>query len=103
MRLRAIALTAALCLLAAWPAAAQEETRSDSDPLHPVLFSVRPEFYKPADGVWRAQGIARYDMVTVRKRRWFSGQRGMLWRFELPLASADTPAPSSSTGLGDAY
>src|SRR4051794_32172194 len=103
MPFRSLALAAAICLLAVTAASAQEDDRSDSDPMRPILFSVRPEFYKPADGVWRTQFIARYDMATMRKRRWFSGKRGMLWRFEVPLASAGTPAPGTSVGLGDSY
>jgi hypothetical protein len=103
MLTRSLALAAVLCLLAATGARAQEDDRSDSDPMRPILFSVRPEFSKPADGVWRMQNIARFDMATVRQRRWFSGKRGMLWRFEVPLVSAGTPAAGSSTGLGDSY
>jgi hypothetical protein len=71
--------------------------------MSPILFSVRPEFAKPADGVWRMQLIGRFDMATLRKRRWFSGKRGMLLRFEVPLSSADTPNISTQAGLGDAY
>ena len=80
-----------------------QESRSDSDPTRPILFSVRPEFYSIGDGIWRAQVVARYDTAVVRQRRWFSGRRGMLLRFEVPFVSADTPSIESQAGLGDAY
>lgn len=105
MRSRALVAIAAIsCALTASSAAGQEpvETRTDSDPTRPVLYSLRPEFYKPAEGVWRMQFVARYDAAVVRKRRWFSGHRGMLLRFELPIASVGTPDVTKS-GLGDAY
>jgi hypothetical protein len=93
---------ALLLATGAGPAAAQD-TRSDSNPMRPILFSVRPEFFKVADDVWRMQLVARYDTAVVRNRRWLGGRRGMLLRFELPLVSADTPSITAQTGLGDAY
>jgi len=93
------------CLFgAAVGAAAQDEkTTADSNPTRPILFSVRPEFYRIADGTWRMQAIGRYDQATMRNRRWFGGKRGMLLRLEVPVVSADTPAVSRASGFGDAY
>jgi hypothetical protein len=88
---------------AAVPALAQEAARTDSDPTRPILFSLRPEFYSVADGVWRAQVVIRYDTAVVRQRRWFSGRRGMLLRFEAPVVTGDTPSIDTQAGLGDAY
>jgi len=97
-------LALAAVSLAAAPALAQDAgARTDSDPTKPVLFSLRPEFYRVDDGLWRAQVIARYDQAMLRNRRWAGGKRGILLRFELPVTAADTPSTSSSGGLGDAY
>src|SRR6059058_4612897 len=56
--LRAAAIAAALNAggeVAAFAQAAPDNTAAptDSDPTRPVLFSVRPEFLKAADGIWR--------------------------------------------------
>jgi hypothetical protein len=105
MRQRWFAFAVGAALLgSAAPALAQEAPKTDSDPTKPVLFSVRPEFYRVDDNIWRTQVIARYDQATLRNRRWAGGKRGMLLRFELPMVTAETPADTSgSTGLGDAY
>src|SRR4051812_1873716 len=96
---------ALVCVLgAAVRATAQDEkTTADSNPTRPILFSVRPEFYRIAVGTWRMQAIGRYDQATMRNRRWFGGKRGMLVRLEVPVVSADTPAVSHASGFGDAY
>jgi hypothetical protein len=105
MRHRWTAFLVALAAVSlAAPALAQDAAaKTDSDPTRPVLFSLRPEFYRVDDGLWRGQVIARYDQAMARNRRWAGGKRGMLLRFELPVAAADTPSTSSSGGLGDAY
>jgi hypothetical protein len=82
---------------------AQAEARTDSDPTKPVLFSLRPEFYRVADGVWRTQAIARYDQALQRNRRWLGGKRGLLFRMELPVATGEVPAAPRASGLGDGY
>jgi hypothetical protein len=97
-------LAVVVCLAIAAPLLGQETAaRTDSDPTRPILFSVRPEFSQVADSVWRLQLIARYDAAVVRRRRWFSGKRGLLLRFEVPLAAADGPSIETRAGLGDAY
>ena len=109
MRDRVAALAAAVWLLSLGPAVGQDATtRTDSDPTRPVLFSVRPEFSQITDDFWRWQIIARYDRAAMRQRRWLSGQRGLLLRFEMPLAfsglAAGPGAPRETAGgLGDAY
>jgi hypothetical protein len=85
------------------PASAQTATPTDSDPTRPIFFSIRPEFYRIADQSWRSLLIARYDQAVVRRRRWFSGKRGLLLRFEAPLAVASTAPGDTSAGLGDLY
>ena len=102
MHARTMAWLAAVCLLAA-PAGAAAQGRTDSDPTRPILFSVRPEFYRVTDRIWRTQVIARYDQAALRNRRWFGGKRGMLLRMELPIVTADAPAVSRASGLGDSY
>jgi len=96
------AAAALACALAVCPAAAQD-TRSDSDPTRPILFSVRPEFYNAGGGVSRSLFIVRYDAAMTRRRRWLGGKRGLLLRFEMPLASAGAPSRGVENGLGDAY
>ena len=98
-----VAVVAAVCLLPGGNAFAQTEARTDSDPTRPVLFSVRPEYFGVGDGIWRSQIIARYDQAALRKRRWLSGQRGLLLRFEVPVAFAGASGRASSAGLGDTY
>lgn len=105
MQSRTIACAALVCALTATCALAQsEESRSDSDPTRPILFSIRPELYRVADSRWLMSVIARYDMAAMRDRRWLGGRRGMLLRFELPVFSAaGGGAAGTRTGLGDAY
>jgi hypothetical protein len=93
----------ALVSVLAVPAWAAAQARTDSDPTRPILFSVRPEFYRIADGPWRGQVIARYDQAMLRNRRWLGGKRGLLLRAEVPIASADAAAVQRASGLGDSY
>ena len=103
MQIGPIALTAVLCLGTAGTALAQSGDRSDNDPTRPILFSIRPEMYRFAGDVWRSQIVARYDTAMMRKRRFFTGHRGLLLRFELPFVAAGAPSVPGSQGLGDAY
>lgn len=103
MRWTSSVLGVVLCALAAAPALAQDKAGADSDPTKPILFSLRPEFYQVADSVRRLQVIARYDAAIVRQRRWFSGKRGLLLRFEVPVAATDAPSIDTKAGLGDIY
>jgi len=101
--IRALLLIVVMCLLRAPALFAQTTVDADSDPTRSILFSVRPEFYKADNGAWRQLVVARYDRAVVRKRRWFSGKRGMLLRGELPLAAAGASNLPAQAGLGDAY
>ena len=93
-----------LCLLACTPdAIAQTTTPTDSDPTRPILFSVRPEFYRITGDVDRMVLISRYDAATLRNRRWLGGSRSMLLRLELPIATAHGAGENESAGLGDGY
>ena len=82
------------------PTAAVE---SDSNPTRPVLFSIRPELYSPSAEVTQAALIFRYDQAALRKRRWLPGERGVVLRFEMPLAYTHAGGTLQQTGLGDAY
>ena len=104
MACRLVPLAFCACLLAAVPARGQEpQTKTDSDLTRPILFSVRPEYFRVADGVWRLQVVNRYDTAVRRNRLWLGGKRGMLIRLELPVATAESPAAGGQTGIGDAY
>jgi hypothetical protein len=83
--------------------AQEQRAPTDSDPTRPILFSVRPEFYRVTDDGWRMLAIVRYDQALLRKRRWLGGQRGMLIRLELPAAAGQAPGVKTAAGLGDAY
>jgi hypothetical protein len=76
--------------------------RNDSDPTRAVLFSVRPEFSWLNADVSRSALIFRYDHAALRQRRWLPGRRGMILRFEMPIAHTTTAA-SDEFGLGDGY
>ena len=76
--------------------------RNDSDPTRAVLFSIRPEFSWLNTDVSRSAVIFRYDHAALRQRRWLPGRRGVILRFEMPIAQTNT-ASSGETGLGDAY
>jgi len=78
-----------------------EPLQNDRDPTRAVLFSVRPEFSWLDTDVNRAALIFRYDYAARRQRRWLAGKRGVILRFEMPLAQTDIGA-SAETGLGDA-
>jgi hypothetical protein len=98
-----------LVLSAAGAASAQgreqkfaEPLQNDSDPTRAVLFSVRPEFSWLNSDVSRAALIFRYDYAALRQRRWLPGKRGIILRFEVPVAQTDIGS-STETGLGDAY
>jgi hypothetical protein len=76
--------------------------RNDSDPTRAVLFSIRPEFSWLNADVTRSALIFRYDHAALRQRRWLPGRRGVILRFEMPVAQTTT-ASSGETGLGDGY
>ena len=76
--------------------------RNDSDPTRAVLFSIRPEFSWLNADVSRSALIFRYDYAALRQRRWLPGRRGVILRFEMPIAQTST-ASTGETGLGDAY
>jgi hypothetical protein len=104
VRARAAVLAGTACLsLFAALASAQTQEESGEDPTRPVFVSIRPEFYRVDDDAWRFLTIGRYDVATLRKRRWLGGERGLLLRFELPVASAERPGAGVHAGLGDAY
>jgi hypothetical protein len=92
-----------LCLLQTDVTRAQESTLSDNDPTRPVFFSLRPEFYSVDAEVWRMQVVVRYDAAIVRQPHWYSGKRGLLLRFEVPLVAAAAPPIDTQAGLGDTY
>ena len=77
--------------------------RNDNNPTRPVLFSIRPEFYGPSDDVKQAALIFRYDQAALRARRFLPGKRGVVVRFEVPIAATDVANTTTSVGLGDAY
>lgn len=104
MRVRMLAIAAAICLLArAAPLAAQATTRSDSDPTAPIFFSVRPEYSSIAPDVSRLVLIARYDAAVFADRQWLPGRRALLLRFEVPIAGLADAGRASASGGGDAY
>jgi hypothetical protein len=116
MRLaKCAALAVAMMLVLIWPTsihgqepgspASQElpdAPRNDSDPTRAVFFSIRPELTGLDSDVTRSALIFRYDQAALRKRRWLPGQRGVILRFEVPIAYARIGARESA-GLGDAY
>ena len=79
-----------------------EVLQNDSDPTRAVLFSIRPEFSWLASDVRRSALIFRYDYAALRQRRWLPGRRGVILRFEMPIAQTDIGS-RGETGLGDAY
>jgi hypothetical protein len=104
MRLRFVPLALCLCLFAGASARAQEpSTKTDSDLTRPILYSIRPEYFRVDDGVWRMQVVSRYDTAIRRNRIWLGGKRGMLIRLELPVVTSEAPSAGTQTGLGDAY
>jgi len=102
IRTTAAAAIACVLLLSGRSAIAQT-AQTGEDPTRPILFSVRPEFYRVADDIWRLQATGRYDAAISRNRRWLGGRRGLLLRFEVPLPVAEHPAFGVHAGLGDAY
>jgi hypothetical protein len=74
----------------------------DSDPTRAILFSVRPEIYKPNDDVTQAALIFRYDRAMLVKRRWLPGRRGVIVRAELPMLRTQAD-DNAEAGIGDAY
>ncbi len=111
MQCRRIAVIAALAILiCADIARGQNRTATagdagptDSNPTRAVLFSIRPELYRPAGDVTRAALIFRYDRAALMKRRWLPGRRGAIFRFEAPVARAQVAGAVSETGIGDIY
>jgi hypothetical protein len=82
------------------PSAAVE---NDANPTRAVLFSLRPEIYRPSEGVTQAALIFRYDQASLRQRRWLPGKRGVLLRFEMPVSYTNSGDTVQQAGLGDAY
>jgi hypothetical protein len=75
----------------------------DSDPTRAVLLNIRPEIYKPRDGVTHATIIVRYDYAALKQRRWLPGRRGVIARLDAPLARLHFDQTSVQAGLGDLY
>jgi hypothetical protein len=107
----ALALCAILCGARSVPAQTPQSPadpsaatlKNDTNPTRPVLFSLRPEFYHPSAEVTQAALIVRYDQASLRQRRWLPGRRGVILRFELPLAVTSVDDATTQAGLGDAY
>ena len=107
------ACIAAAITLPAAPAAAQNTgqtpelpdpiVRNDTNPTDAVLFSIRPEFYKPNDDVTLGAVIFRYDNIAFPQRRLLPGRRGVVMRFEMPVSGAQLGDAALKAGLGDAY
>ena len=68
-----------------------------------MFATVRPEFSRGDDNIWRFQTIGRYDTAILRNRRWLSGRRGLLLRFEVPASVGERPTLGVHAGLGDTY
>ena len=83
--------------------APETDTTHDSNPTRAVFFSIRPELYKPSADVIRTAVIFRYDHAALVERRWLPGRRGVVFRFEVPIAQAHIAGAAGETGLGDAY
>jgi len=96
-------LGSVICALIPSAGAFAQTAPTDSDPTRPIFVSLRPEFYRVADDVWRTQVIVRYDTAALRNRRWLGGQRGILVRLELPAVAAAAPSVGTEGGIGDAY
>lgn len=73
----------------------------DSDPTRPVVWSLRQEFYDARGSGWSDLLIFRSDRAFLSDRPGV-GRRGLLTRFEVPLAVAHQ-AGVTKAGLGDIY
>ena len=82
------------------PSAAVE---NDANPTRAVLFSMRPEIYRPSDRITQAALILRYDQASLRERRWLPGKRGVVLRLEMPVSYTHAGDALQQGGLGDAY
>jgi hypothetical protein len=76
---------------------------NDANPTRAVLFSLRPEIYRPSEDVTQAALIFRYDQASLRQRRWLPGKRGVILRFEMPVLYTHAGDTIQQGGLGDAY
>ena len=76
---------------------------NDANPSQAVLFSLRPEVYRPSEDVTQAALIFRYDQASMRERRWLPGRRGVLLRFEMPVSYTHSGDTVQQAGLGDLY
>ena len=73
----------------------------DSDPTRPIVWSLREEFYGRGDS-WNNVLIFRSDRAFLAGRSRLAGKRGILTRFDLPLAVAHQGVMTKA-GLGDLY
>jgi hypothetical protein len=83
------------------PLPPQPDEGSDSDPTRPVVWSLREEFYG-ASGSWSNVFIFRSDRAFLRERGKFGNRRGILTRFDVPVAVANRRGETQG-GLGDLY
>lgn len=79
-----------------------EAAGEDSDPTRPVVWSLRQEFYDARGSGWNDLLIFRSDRAFLSDHPRVAGQRGLLTRFEVPLAVAHQ-AGVTKAGLGDIY
>jgi len=99
----AITLSPALAAGQNTPELPDPIVRNDTNPTDAVLFSIRPEIYKPNDNVTLGALIFRYDNVAFPQRRLLPGRRGVVMRFEMPIVGAKLTGAALKAGLGDAY
>ena len=75
---------------------------ADTNPMNPVAFSVRDDFYKVSGEAWKNAVIFRYDQLILEHADLFGHQKGIILRGEVPLVSTHSNG-TTRTGLGDLY
>ena len=78
-----------------------DEIQDDTNPTKPVFLSVREEYSNLTQDKNLNLLIFRSDKVILKKTKSF-GPKGIILRYDLPLATADTGS-TSTTGLSDLY
>jgi hypothetical protein len=85
------------------PAEPDATSLVDDNPTRPVFFSLRPEIYRQSDELTRTALIFRYDQAALSKRKFLPGRRGIVLRFEMPVAGVRVAGSDATAGLGDTY
>lgn|GEM_PF-574402 len=75
---------------------------ADSNPMKPVAFSFREDYYKISGDAWKNVVTLRVDQLILEKDDLLGHRKGVILRADLPMVASHSDG-STRAGLGDFY